>query len=208
MTKGSCGNNELEFPPLPFSPGQANQTKRRRVSDAFVNQRTSQCPAVCVPLSIDRITHDVMRMNQQYQNSRVITEPSTTMWVNGKLNFSNAEVPRPIPSVRIQQGIQGAWLPMTKASYGDNEPEFPIIVNVSKRAVISNMMSTIHTSEQPITHRRESGSSGAHRRLSVSGCLQTTKQEQHVTIYKAQELDISDSDVIGMWLASKVHQYH
>ena len=123
---------------------------------------------------------------QQYPHNRVATDSSATMmWCYGNLEFSNAEMPRPIPtSVCIQQGNQGTQMPMMKGSYGDNELEFPVISNVSQRAMLSNMMSAIHTSTQPIPHREGNRSFGQHRRWSApefSATSQTRAVDQDVS---------------------------
>ena len=209
----------IEFPPLPFSLEQAHDMRRRELqsmiprrarSIALGDQQANHYPGMWVP-TIDPVAPELMRMyHQQYLRNQLIAESTlTAMWGvgDGNLNTSNAEMPRLISSVCIQQGIQGAHVPTMKESYCDNELEFPIISNISRRAMISNMMSAIHTSQQPIAHREGIRSFGEHRRSSAPERLQTSKQEQRLeAMYEARELDISDSDVHDMWLSSKVDE--
>ncbi len=197
--KGRYGDNELEFPQLPFGLGQADETKRRRLDNTFADQRTNQYPAMCVPFSIDHFPNDAIRLYQHYLPSQAITQSSTTMRINGELGFSDPEVHR------TQQGFQGAQMPMRKGSYGDNEPGLSTIANVSRRAAISNMISAIHTCHTPITHGEGISSFGANSRPLAPERLQTTQQEQLEMVYKARELDISDSDVFAMWRTSMDH---
>jgi hypothetical protein len=199
MMKGRYGDNELEFPQLPFGLGQADETKRRRLDNTFADQRTNQYPAMCVPFSIDHFPNDAIRLYQHYLPSQAITQSSTTMRINGELGFSDPEVHR------TQQGFQGAQMPMRKGSYGDNEPGLSTIANVSRRAAISNMISAIHTCHTPITHGEGISSFGANSRPLAPERLQTTQQEQLEMVYKARELDISDSDVFAMWRTSMDH---
>jgi hypothetical protein len=222
----------IEFPSLPFSSEQANEIRRRELQRmipkrarriALGDQQANQYPGMCAPTSIDRsVAHEqgmtdsydnsstcVLRMyQQQYPHNRMATDSSATMmWGYGNLDLSNAEMPRQIPtSACTQQGIQGTQMSIQKGSYGDDELEFPIISNVSERAMLSNMMSAIHTSKQPIPHREGYRSFAEHRRWSAPECLQTPKQEKFHAMYQAQELDIADSDVVGMWLTSKVQE--
>jgi hypothetical protein len=159
--------------------------------------------------SYDNSSTCVMQMYQQRDpHNRMATDSSATMmWGYGNLDLSKAEMPRPIPtSVCTKQGIRGTQMSTIKGRYGDNEHEFPVISNVSQRAMLSNMMNAIHTSKQPIPHREGNRSFGQHRRWSAPECLQARKQEQLHAMHQAQELDITDSDVVGMWLSSEIQE--
>jgi hypothetical protein len=217
------------LPTIDFvSSEQANcKTKReelqsripRRARHASKNQRAGRClsMSMCGPASIDPVANgqmicrhdsrtDLVRINRQYQDYQMFADSCTTMtWGNGNLHFSHAEMSRPIQSAR-QKGIQETQMPIMKRSHGDIELEFPIITNVRRRAMISNMMSPIHTSKRPFLHPEEFRSSGEHRRWSAPECLETSKQERFPAMYEAQEVDISDSDVVSMWLSSKVEE--
>ncbi|KAL3807734.1 hypothetical protein ACHAXA_000794 [Cyclostephanos tholiformis] len=225
-----------------ISSGQANEIQReylqswipKRASTDIGDQRINQYLSMCAPERIDPVAHErgmmtshdasrtcVMGMYQQYLHNQVTTNSSRP------IILSNAEMPRPILSGHIQQGIQGVQM---KGSQGDDELdfpimpfvscarvqmngshgydglEFPIIAHVSQRAMISNMISANRTSsKQPISHSEEIHSFTERRRWSAPECLQTSKHEQPQA-YDAQELDITDSDVVGMWLSSNVKE--
>jgi hypothetical protein len=202
-----------------ISSGEVNEAKRkellrripRRAGDDVCDQPPDQYLSMCVTKSTDPVAHEqgtmnsqyksrtsVMGMYQQYLDNQVTTNSSRPS------DFFNAEMPRPIPSGYIQQGIQGAQM---NGSYGDHELEFPIITHVSQRAMISNMMSANNISyKQPMAHHDEIRSFREHRRWSAPECLETSKQEEFQAMYEAQELDISDSDVVGMWLSNKAQE--
>ena len=104
----------------------------------------------------------------------------------------------------MQVPMMGLHEPMMKESYGVNEVEFPITVNVSRRTMISNMMSKTHTSQQSIAHREGISPFGKHQRTSAPERIRTSKQEQLGPMYQARELVISDSDIHCLWLSSMV----
>ncbi len=89
-----------------------------------------------------------------------------------------------------------------KGSRGDDGLELPITANVSQRAMISNAISSPRTSQQLTSHHEEKRSFQEYRRLSAPDCLVTPNQGQIQAMYEAQELDITDSEVVGMWLSS------
>jgi hypothetical protein len=157
--------------------------------------------------SHDNIRTRTLTMHQQSQHNLVPTvSGATMMWGNENLDFSTAEMHGQNLSGRIQQGIQETQVAMMKGSYGaDNELEFSVTTHVSQRAMISNTILN-RSSEKPISHCNEDRSFGEQRWCLAPECLQTFKQEQCNTMYEAQELDIIDSDVLGMWLSSKVQE--
>ncbi len=207
---------ELQSPPFSFD--QVIDARRRELqsmiprrarSYAFGYQRTNQNPGMFVPTSIDRpVAHKhgmtesfdnsstcaMGTYQQQYPNNRAATDSSATMtWGYGK------------SPVCTQQGIQGRQMSIMEGNYGDNILD-PVISNVSKRAMLSNMMSAIHTFKQPIPHREGNCSFAEHRRWWAPEFLPTLEQEQFHAMYRAQELDITDSDIVGMWLSSEVQE--
>jgi hypothetical protein len=209
-----------------ISSRQANETTQRglqtdvlvKSSVAFGYQQANQFPGMYVPTNIDPVdqeqstmnSHDynistylmMMRMyHQRFLHNQVIPEssPSAT-WGDGNINTSNTEMSHLIPSVLTRQRTQWTQMPMMKGGHGDNKIEFPILRNVSQRAVISNMMlSATHEPQQPIKHREGICSFEGQRRSSAPKVLQTSEQVQKST-YQVQELDVHDSDVVGMWL--------
>jgi len=201
----------------------------RRANNAVGDQQTNHYLGMCVPKSIDSVVHEqgttdnhdnsrtcATRMYQQYQTCAMrmyqqnqsvqMFKDSGMMRGNANLDFSIDGMPRPNQPGRIQQGIQGTQMPMMNESYGGNELEFPIITNVSQRAMISNMMSAMHTSKQPILHHEGIPSIGEHRGWSAPEFLGSPRPEESHAMYEAQELDITDSDVFGMWLSSKIQE--
>lgn len=138
----------------------------KRASFAFRHQRTNEYPGMCVPTSIGAVAHEqgmtdshdnnntsVMQMyQQQYLHNRVTTDSSAKMmWGYGN------QMPR-------QHVIQEMQISIVKGSYDDNSLEFPVISNVSQRAMLSNMMNATHTSKQQIPHREGIRCFGEHRR--------------------------------------------
>jgi hypothetical protein len=213
------------LPTMDFvSAEPANEMKRRelqrriprRASKGVRDQKKNQYPVAheqgtmnghdntmtCATRMYEQYLACAMRMCQPNQLDHMFTDSSTTMmWDNCNLDFSIDQMPHPNLSGFTQLGIQGTQMSTLEGSYGGNEPEFPIITNVSQRAMISNMMSAIHTSKQPIFHHE-----GKHRRWSAPECLETPKQEEFHAMYEAQELDIPDSDVVGMWHSSTIRE--
>jgi hypothetical protein len=198
------------------SSEQANEKKRKelltripgRLSDAYENQQTNQYFAMCEPASIDPVAHvqGMMIISDKCsrQQNQVFTDSSTAMvWGNEDNDSSNAEMLCPIQSWCIHQGIEGAHVRKKNGGYGD-ELECPIITHGSQTVFVSNTMSTIHSSKQLISPHAKLCSFGEHKRWSMPECLQTSKQEHFQEMYEAQELDIPDSDIIGMWLSNKV----
>jgi len=200
----------------------------------------------------------------QYQLNRTETIPNTTTILgDDSFHRSNVKMSQQMPSCLTRQGIKWVSMPNVAGGGGDNELEFPIITDVSRRATISNMIGGFSSfGKQPTlqgmaprheeicsfgAHPRPSNSCslaaerpkssdqeqlnamykgeirsfglqemypmcqeirpfGEHRRSSAPKHLKTSKQEQHKAIYKIQEVDITDSDVFGMWLPSKVQE--
>ncbi len=141
----------------------------------------TQMPVMC---SHDNSRTDLMRINQQYQDYQMLC----TKMAGGysSLDFSNVMMPCPIQSVCSLQGIQEAQMPIMKRSHSDIELRFPIITNVSQRALISNMMNPVHySSGRP---------------------FETSKQECFSAMNETHELDVSDSDIIGMWMSSEAKE--
>ncbi len=113
--------------------------------------------------SHDNSSTCVMQMYQlqfgttKWQQTQVSS--ATMMWGYGNLDFCNAKMP-------CLQGIEGMQMSVSKESFGDKELEFPIISNVSQRAMLSNTMSAIHTCKKSIPHRERNRSFGEHKRVS------------------------------------------
>ena len=118
-----------------------------------------------------------------------------------------AEMFQLMPLDLVQNRDRKTLVPIMTGSHGYNELQFPIITNVDRRASISNMMMGIRSfREQPIFQVNslslfgESGWPQAHDHTAG------TQEKNLEAIYKAQALDIPDSDVMGMWESSEVHE--
>jgi hypothetical protein len=202
--------------------GQANdETKRSEVQSTvpgraaytLFQQRTNLWPGMGDSNSINPLAtmsmHDnsktrALTIHQQYQHNRDATISSAAMMC-GSLEFSTAKMHRPnLSAGHVRQGIQETQMPTMKGSYGDDGLQYPLIASVCQRAVMLNMMMGANrASEEPISQVR---SLGEQRQWSAPECLPTFKQERFNATYEAQELDISDSDILGMWLTSKVQE--
>ena len=187
MMEGSYGGNEPVFPML------TNASRRATISnqDSFTSRATrmfEQYPACG------------MKMYQSQLGNTFSASSAQMMGDNCILDVSIDQMHHLNPSGYTDLGIKGEQVPMTEGRYGDNEPEFPTINNASQRAMISNMMIENHLSKQPTDNHEET-----HRRWSAPVCEEASTQVQFRATYEAHELDISDSDVVGMWHSSKLY---
>ena len=145
------------------SPGPKNDTKRRRVqlprslTHAFGDQPSQQYLSMHAPAGIFPVAHDQDTMNSrdisrtwlmdmlyhQYHHSQASTTPNaTTIWGNDSLNRTNINMLQPMPldvfqNIQLMTGSAGVQI---GTDHQDVPQEFRAIMNASRRAAISSMM--------------------------------------------------------------------
>jgi hypothetical protein len=163
-TDNETKDTELCLPTMDsVSPGPKNDTKRRRVqlprrlTHAFGDQPSQQYLSMHAPVGIFPVAHDQDTMNSldisrtwlmdmlyhQYHHSQASTTPNaTTIWGNDSLNCTNINMLQPMPldvfqNIQLMTGSAGAQI---GTDHQDVPQEFRAIMNASRRAAISSMM--------------------------------------------------------------------
>ena len=284
-------DTELCLPTIDsVSPGPKNDTKRRRVqlprrvTHAFGDQPSQQYLSMHAPVGIFPVAHDqdtmnsrdmsrtwLMDMYHQYHNSQASTTPNaTSLWVNERLNRTNRNTLQPMPldvfqNIQLMKGSTGI---KTGTDHRDVPQEFRAIMNASRRAAISSMMtspapqefsaimnasrraaiSSMMTlpgsvlmpegirciGEQTTSNNRWYSApecqsfkethtelttpmtegirclgeqpSPNNRRYSAPECQSSYELDRSRAKYEIQELDVADSNILGMWRSSKVQE--
>jgi hypothetical protein len=188
-----------------------------------------------------------MDMYHQYHHSQASTTlNATTVWGNDGLNRTNINMLQPMPLDVIQdkQLMSGIAASQAGKDHQDDRQKFRAIMNASRRAAISSMMTLPGSAqtregircfgEQPYPNNRwysapeyqsfkESHTelttpmtegirclgeqpSPKNRRYSAPECQSSPELDISKAIYKIQELDIADSNILGMWRSSKVQE--
>jgi hypothetical protein len=201
ITTGGDGYNELEFPII------TNVNRRAMISNMMVGTRSFQEQPIC---QVNAPRHEKNGSLGEHRRSSAPELLLSTQERQLKATYKAQEcvsvkMLQQMPPGLIQHGCRMASLPITTGGDGYYELEFPIITNVNRRAMISNMMAgTRSFQEEPICQvnaprHEENGSLRERRWSSVPELLISTQEKQFKATYKVQELDIPDGDVLGMW---------
>ena len=217
------------------SPGQTNDTKRRKAQQpitathAFGDQPSQQYHGMHASTGIFPAAHGqnninirdgsrtwVMDLIDQYHRHQAASIPNaTTMWGNDSLNHTTINMPQPMPSGVIQETIRTASMPIMTGNavsqmgtdHQDLRHEFRAIMNASKRASISNMMTSQRRAPMPHGIRGfEQQPNPNFRRHSAPECQNPSELDSSRAIYDFQELDVADSNILDMWRSSKVQE--
>ena len=229
-------DTELCLPKMDsVSPGPKNDTKRRRVqlprrlTHAFGDQPSQQYHGMHASTGIFPAAHGqnninirdgsrtwVMDLIDQYHRDQAASIPNaTTMWGNDSLNHTTINMPQPMPSGVIQETIRTASLPIMTGiavsqagtDHQDVRHEFRAIMNASKRASISNMMTLPGRAPMPHGIRGfEQQPNPNFRRHSAPECQNPSELDRSRAMYDVQELDVADSNILDMWRSSKVQE--
>jgi hypothetical protein len=258
-------DTELCLPTMDsVSPGPKNDTKRRGVQlprHAFGDQPSQQYLRMHAPVGIFPVAHGQDTMNSrdisrtwlmdmlyhQYHHSQASTTPNaTTMWGNDSLNRTNINMLQPIPldvfqNIQLMTGSAGVQI---GTDHQDVPQEFRAIMNASRRATISSMVTLPSSAlmpegircfgEQPSPNSRWYSAPDCqsfeetHTELTTPvtegiRCLgeqpspnnmwysapeyqSSSELDRSRATYEIQELDVTDSNILGMWRSSKVQE--
>ena len=205
-------------------PGSKVQLPQR-ATRAFGDQPSQQYLSMHAPMGIFPFDHDqdamnsrdssrtwLMDMFHQYQHNQLATIPNaTTVWGNESLNCTTINMLQPMPSdvIREMQIMAGSARSQTGTYHQEVRQEFRAIMNASRRASISNMMTL--PGRAPVPHGiRSFGEqpSPISRRYSSPEHQHPSEQERSMATYDIQELDVDDSNILDMWRSSKVQETH
>ena len=151
-----------------------------------------------------------MNMYHQYHHSQASTTLNATI-VRGNdgLNRTKINMLHPMPSDVIQdkQLMTGSAGSQAGADHQDARRKFRAIMNASRRAAISSMM-TLPDSAPTREGIRCLGEqpSPNNRWYSAPECQSPPELHRSRATYEIQELDIADSNILGMWQSSKVQE--
>jgi hypothetical protein len=154
----------------------------------------------------------LMDMFHQYQHNQVATIPNaTTIRGNNSLNCTTINMLQPTPSDVIQemQLMTGSARSQTGRHHQEVRQEFRAIMNASRRASISNMMTL--PGRAPMPHGIRCFGEQPNpisRRYTAPGRQHLSEQERSTATYDIQELDVDDSNILDMWRSSKVQETH
>jgi hypothetical protein len=297
-------DTELCLPTMDsVSPGPKNDTKRRRVqlprrvTHAFGDQPSQQYLSMHAPVGIFPVAHDQDTMNsrdisrtwlmdmyhQNHHSQASTTSNATTIWGNDSLNPTNINMLQPMPldvfqNIQLMTGSAGVQI---GTDHQDVPQEFSAIMNASRRAAISAMMTLPGSAlmpegircfgeqptsnnrwysapeyqsfketltdlitpmtegircigEQPTSNNRWYSApecqsfketltelitpmtegirclgeqpSPDNRRYSAPECQSPPELDRSRATYEIQELDVADSNILGMWRSSKVQE--
>ena len=205
-------------------PGSKVQLPQR-ATRAFGDQPSQQYLSMHAPMGIFPFDHDkdamnsrdssrtwLMDMFHQYQHNQVATIPNaTTVWGNDSLNCTTINMLQPMPSdvIREMQIMAGSARSQTGTYHQEVRQEFRAIMNASRRASISNMMTL--PGRAPVPHGIRSFGEQPRpisRRYSSPEHQHPSEQERSMATYDIQELDVDDSNILDMWRSSKVQETH
>ena len=252
-------DTELCLPTIDsVSSGPKNDTKRRRVqlprrvTHAFGDQPSQQYLSMHAPVGIFPVAHDQDTMNSrdfsrtwlmdlyhQCHHSHASTTPNaTTIWGNDMLQPMPLDV---FQNIQLMTGSAGVQI---GTDHQDAPQEFRAIMNASRRAAISSMMTLPGSvlmpegirciGEQTTSNNRWYSApecqsfkethtelttpmtegirclgeqpSPNNRRYSAPECQSSSELDRSYAMYKIQELDVADSNILGMWRSSKVQE--
>jgi len=217
------------------SPGLKNDTKRRKAqlpitaTHAFGDQPSHLFNGLHDSTGIFPTAHGKNNINirdgsrtwlmdliDQYHRDQAASIPNTTpMWGNDSLNHTTINMPQPMPSGVIQETIRTASMPImtgnavsqTGTDHQGLRHEFRAIMNASKRASISNMMTSQRRAPMPHGIRGFKQQPNPNfRRHSAPECQNPSELDSSRAIYDVQELDVADSNIRDMWRSSKVQE--
>ncbi len=207
------------------SPGPKNDTKQRTAMHAFGDKLNHQYRSMHAPKGIFvPVAHGQDTMNSRdgsrtwSMNQVAAISNATFLWGNDSLNLTTINRLQPTSSGDIHETIRTASMLRTAAmpimtggavsqirtEHQDVQQEFHEIMNDSRTAFISNMMTLPSMALMPDGIRCFGADqpSPNNRRYSAPECQNRSELERSRAIYNVQELDIVDSDIFDMWLSS------
>jgi hypothetical protein len=217
------------------SPGPTEETKQRKVqlpisaTHALEDQQCEQDQSMHAPMGIFPVAYGqdttmsrdgrrtwLMELIDQYHRDQAATiTNATTSWGNYSLNRTAINMLRPMPTGVIQETIQAASMPImtgiavgqTGTDHQDAQQKFRAVRNASRRASISNMMTLPGRAPMPDGIRCFGQQPSPNKkRHSAPECPNPFELERSRAIYDIQELDVTNSSILGMWWSSKVQE--
>ena len=157
--------------------------------------------------------HAIMNASRRASISNVMTLPGSAMSQTGTYHRDVQQQFHAIMNANRRASISnvmtspGSAMSQTGTDHQDVQQQFHAIMDGSRRAPISNMMTLPGRAPMPYGIRGFGQQpSPINRWYSPPECQNPSEFDTSRAIYDIQELDVADSNILGMWGSSKVQE--